>query len=50
MHQCWSGEPEHRPSFSQLVESLSSSLEAMARYVHIRAFGIRTQNDPDKDH
>ena len=52
MQQCWSGEPEHRPSFSQLVESLSSTLEGMAGYVHIGAFGIRTQNvseDPQHD-
>ena len=47
MHQCWSEEPEHRPSFTQLVESLSNSLEGMAGYVHIGAFGIRTQNGPE---
>ena len=47
MQQCWSGEPEHRPSFSQLVESLSNSLEAMAGYVHIGAFGTRTLNVSD---
>ena len=44
MHQCWSGEPEHRPSFTQLVESLSNSLEEMAGYVHLGAFG---QNGPE---
>ena len=49
MHQCWSGEPEHRPSFSQLVESLSSSLEAMAGYVHIGAFGVRSQSVCDSE-
>ena len=47
MHQCWSGEPEHRPSFTQLIESLSNSLEGMAGYVYIGAFGIRTQNGPE---
>ena len=47
MHQCWSGEPEHRPSFTQLVESLSNSLEGMAGYVHIGAFGIRTPHEPE---
>ena len=47
MHQCWSGEPEHRPSFSQLVESLSSSLEGMAGYVDIGAFGVRIQNEQE---
>ena len=48
MQQCWSGEPEQWPLFSQLVESLSNSLEGMAGYVHIGAFGIRTQNAPEE--
>ena len=47
MHQCWSEEPENRPSFSQLVESLSRSLEEMADYLHIGAFVIRTQSVHD---
>ena len=49
MQQCWSIEPEHRPAFSQLVESLSSLLEDMAGYLHIGAFGIRTQNGAEDD-
>ena len=44
MQQCWSVEPKHRPAFIHLVETLSSWLECMADYVHIGAFGIRTQN------
>ena len=42
MLQCWLLEPEKRPSFSQLLSTLSELLEYMADYVHIGAFGVRT--------
>ena len=41
MHECWLHEPEERPTFLQLVNSLSEILESMAGYVDVGAFGIR---------
>ena len=39
MLQCWEFEPKRRPTFCNLVQSLSQSLEAMAGYMDIGAFG-----------
>ena len=35
MLQCWELEPEKRPPFTELVQSLSVSLEFMADYVSL---------------
>ena len=40
MLQCWEFESKNRPTFSNLVNSLSQSLEAMAGYIHVGAFQI----------
>ena len=39
MLQCWDCQPENRPTFSNIVSLLSQSLEAMAGYIDIVAFG-----------
>ena len=38
MTWCWEMEPAKRPSFSLLVQMLSTSLEELADYLHIGAF------------
>ena len=39
MLQCWEMERKSRPTFSDLVSSLSQSLEAMVGYMDVGAFG-----------
>ena len=39
MQHCWELDPKSRSSFSDLVSSLSQSLEAMAGYIDVSAFG-----------
>ena len=57
MLQCWEMERKSRPTFSDLVSSLSQSLEAMVGYMDVGAFGqVDTMasesgfSEPSKDH
>ena len=38
MMRCWEMKPSERPSFSNLVQTLSKSLEKMAGYLPVGAF------------
>ena len=49
MLQCWDPEPQSRPTFSDIVASLSQSLEAMADYLDINAFGNKAEYNEDVD-
>ena len=47
MFQCWKLELEKRPSFSNLVNSLSQSIEAMVGYMDMFAFsGRESDSEP----
>ena len=38
MRWCWEMDPDKRPSFSTLVQTISKTLEDKAGYLHIGAF------------
>ena len=42
MLQCWESEPERRPTFSSIVDTLSRFLEAMVDYMDIGTFASKS--------
>ena len=50
MQWCWKMEPDKRPSFSTLVNTLSESLEKQAGYLHVGAFTPGNNRDSSMDH
>ena len=39
MLKCWHGDPEERPTFSELVSLMSLTLEGLAGYMDVSTFG-----------
>ena len=50
MLQCWEPEAALRPSFSDLVESISALLENFVGYMDVNAFEIKLTNANFDDH
>ena len=48
MLRCWKFEAEDRPRFAELVSSLSMSLETMAGYMDVSAFGGTTDTSKNR--
>ena len=46
MRHCWETDPEDRPTFSDIVSSLSVSLEGLVGYIDIGAFGVKAEPKP----
>ena len=40
MLKCWHGDPEKRPTFSELVSLMSLTLERLAGYLEVSTFGM----------
>ena len=47
MLQCWEFEADKRPTFSELVEKLSVSLESMANYMDMQSGPAKPQSTGD---
>ena len=52
MLKCWQGDPEERPTFSELVSLMSQTLESFTGYMDVSTFGkleIHGEDPHDED-
>ena len=51
MYKCWYSDPKERQTFSELVSSMSQTLERLADYMDVFTFGELEAHheDPDSD-
>ena len=48
MLNCWEADPNHRPAFTQLGQSISGVLEGLADYFDLNAVAVMESSDADK--
>ena len=47
MLSCWDADPEQRPTFAQLVTTITSVLEPLADYLDVTTFITREEQDAE---
>ena len=47
MNSCWEQEPEARPGFSQLVQSIGKDLQGMSHYLYVSPFDNQKEINED---
>ena len=48
MLNCWDADPEQRPTFAQLVTTITSALDTLADYLHVTTFVTGEEQDTEE--